>query len=145
MTPRSRRTDRLVTMRILTVIAIAMVIIVAEVSGQVPVVNSASFIEWDDGNPGIVTETLVYISRDPGIVPDANPIAVVGSGIFEWAVTAGNGRWNAVVTARDPVSGIESGPSNEITFHVIGPPGNPRIVVPSISTSTDSDVRTAQP
>jgi len=97
---------------------------------QVPVVNSASFLKWDDGNIGIATESRVYIERTSNIIPDGTPDASVGVGLLEWAIDAGNGKWFAVVTAFDPVSGIESGPSNEISFHVLGPPGNPRVVVP---------------
>ena len=97
---------------------------------QFTVVNSASLIRWDDGNVGIDTETRVYLERNAGVVPDGLPDASVGVAILEWAIIADNGRWYAVVTAFDPVSGIESGPSNEISFHVLGPPGNTRVVIP---------------
>jgi len=106
------------------------------IQASVPVVNSASFIQWDDGNVGVATQTRVYLERTSGIVPDGTPDASVGIGLLQWAITAGNGKWFAVITAFEPVSGLESGPSNEISFHVLGPPGNPRIVLPPPATST---------
>ena len=93
------------------------------------VVTTTDFVRWDDGNPGLPTETFVYLERSPGVIPDGLPDATVGTGLLEWAITAASGQWHAAVTAFDPVSGLESGPSNEIQFWVLGPPGNARVAI----------------
>ena len=52
-------------------------------------------LEWDDGNVGVNTETLVYLSRTSAIVPGGTPTATVPVGQTSWAIVAPNGRWFA--------------------------------------------------
>lgn len=103
---------------------------------QIPIVSNTYFLEWDDGNAGVPTETNIYVDRNAGVDPLVlAPYATVASGETEWQIAVSNGRWHVAVTAIDPVSGVESIASNEISFHVVGPPGNPRIRVGSVSTT----------
>ncbi len=93
------------------------------------VVTSASFLAWDYPTPATgVTGFRVYLSRTPGVVPDATPEATVAATLREWAIVASIGQWYAVVTA---VAGtVESAPSNEIPFFVLEKPANLRVRVP---------------
>lgn len=102
------------------------------VSAQV-VVNEASNMAWDyDVTATNVAEFRVYVSDTPGIVPGVAPNVVptrsvafptLTSVITEPARTA---VYYAVCTAYTS-SGVESGPSNEISFIVLGSPQNFRI------------------
>jgi hypothetical protein len=94
-----------------------------------PVVTSASFLEWDyNASASGVTAFRVYLSRNPGVVPDASPDATVAYPTKAWAVVAAPGQWYAVVTA---VAGTaESGPSNEVPFFVLEAPSNLRVRIP---------------
>ncbi len=111
---------------------LAVLFFAAPLTAQIgPVVNSASFLEWDyDLGGGVVDEFRVYLSRDPAIVPDGNPTAAVAVPTLEWAITAANGQWHAVVTAYDAETDLESAPSDEIQFWVLGKPDNLRVRLP---------------
>lgn len=94
-----------------------------------PVVNNASFLEWDYTIAGTgVTAFNVYLSRTPGVVPDGTPDAVVNAPALAWPIVAATGQWYAVVTAL--AGTVESAPSNQVPFFVLASPENARIRVP---------------
>lgn len=105
---------------------------------QPPVVGKASKLLWDDPNPaGAVTQFRLYIAGAPGVIPDGVSFVVevpadttVPGQTYEWTISSPIGSHWAVVTAvnDDGVSQIvETGPSNEVHYVVIGPPINPRV------------------
>jgi hypothetical protein len=97
------------------------------------VVNEASNMMWNyDTTVTHVAEFRIYVSDTPGIVPGVAPNDVptrsvafptLSSVIIEPARTA---VYYAVCTAYS-TDGVESGPSNEISFIVLGNPQNFRI------------------
>ena len=99
---------------------------------QTPIVTSAYFLEWDNPNsPGAVEETRIYLSSTPNITPDGTSFTGVVTGdVNRWAISAAPGTYYAVVTfkATGPDNEeIETPPSNEITFTILGNPANLRI------------------
>lgn len=96
------------------------------------VVNRASRLMWDNDNPvGTVTSFRVYVKETPSIVPDGTSfVAEVPGDTLEWYITSDIGSHWAVVTAvnDDGTTVIETGPSNEVHYVVIGPPKNLRSV-----------------
>ena len=98
--------------------------------GQIIVVPQASRLAWDyDPAADYVAQFNIYLSRTATIVPDGNPVASVAWPDLEWVIDGQPGRWYGVVTAVGAdVDATESGPSNEIAFVVIGPPGNLTVV-----------------
>jgi hypothetical protein len=103
------------------------------------VVPQASKLAWDDTNEqGAVTKFRVYVFNTPGVVPDGvSYIAEVPAdpnqptpAVYEWLISSGKGSYWAVATAvsDDGVTVIETGPSNEVHYVVIGPPTNLRVL-----------------
>jgi len=121
------RMIRIITLTWLVFVAFT----VATTASAQPIVTSAYFLEWDNPNPaGAIDETRIYLSATPNITPDGNPTGVVTGDVNRWAITAAPGTYYAVVTfkATGPDNAeIETPPSNEITFIVIGSPSNLRI------------------
>lgn len=107
---------------------------------QPPVVSQASKLAWDDPNePLAVTKFRIYIQETPVVVPDGVSFVAEIAGstsqpmqTYEWLIASGIGSHWAVVTAVNDVGPvlIETGPSNEFHYVVIGPPRNLRIVTP---------------
>ena len=100
------------------------------VSAQVVVVPQASRLVWDyDDAVDYVAQFNIYLSRTAIIVPDGVPTASVVWPTKEWVIDGQPGRWYAVITAvATDTEATESGPSNEIAFVVMGPPGNLAVV-----------------
>jgi hypothetical protein len=103
-------------------------------SGQ-SLVSSAYNLAWDNVNElSAIGHSRVYLSRSSGIVPDGiSFVAEFAEGTYEWPIVAANGRWYAVVTFTftDPFGTlVETPPSDEITFIVVGRPTNERIEAP---------------
>jgi hypothetical protein len=96
------------------------------------VVSKASKLAWDDSNPpGSVTSFRVYVQDTPGITPDGLSYASeIPGGTLEWTIDSDVGSHYAVVTAvnDDGTTVIETGPSNEVHYVVIGPPNNVRVL-----------------
>jgi hypothetical protein len=125
-------------MKLLTPTLTLMLLASSIVWAQPPVVGKASKLLWDDPNPaGAVTQFRIYAAGAPGVVPDGVgfvaevPAATTLPGqTYEWTIDSPIGSHWAVVTAvnDDGVSQIvETAPSNEVHYVVIGPPTNPRI------------------
>jgi hypothetical protein len=116
-----------------TLIAMLFVLMCALPVAAQQVVNEASNMVWDyDTNVTHVAEFRIYVSDTPGIVPGVAPNDVptrsvafptLSSVITEPARTA---VYYAVCTAYS-TDGVESAPSNEIDFIVLGSPSNFRI------------------
>jgi hypothetical protein len=106
-----------------------LVFFCVSVSAQT-VVSKAGKLAWDDPNPaGAVTSFRVYVADTPGVAPDGlSFVAEVPGGTLEWTIASDVGSHHAVVTAvnDDGTTVIETGPSNEVHYVVIGPPGNNR-------------------
>ena len=105
-------------------------LVAATAAGQTIVVPQASRLAWDyDPAAGYVDHFNVYLSRTATIVPDGNATASVAWPELEWVIDGQPGRWYAVVTAvATDAEATESGPSGEIAFVVMGPPGNLTVV-----------------
>ncbi|MHA2266030.1 MAG: hypothetical protein ACXAEN_26860 [Candidatus Thorarchaeota archaeon] len=122
---------------------LTLVVLTALLSWSVPadaqvIVTSAYKLAWDNTNEaGATDSTRVYLDRNAGIVPDGTSfVANVAEGVNEWPISTQRGRWYAVATfAYTDMDGNprETGPSNEETFIVVGPPGNLRIVPPAVA------------
>jgi hypothetical protein len=128
-------------MRTLTIVLVLMGFFAAPAVAQnVYVVPASSSLAWDyDVTADYISEFGVYLSRSSGILPDGAPdfrVAWPGPPPIDpaalyWTIdaTVQPGRWHAVVTAfglDDPAT--ESGPSNEVSFIILGPPGGLRVV-----------------
>jgi hypothetical protein len=96
------------------------------------VVSKAGKLAWDDPNlAGTVTQFRVYVGNTPGVVPDGvSFVAEIPGGTLEWTIASDIGSHHAVVTAvnDDGTTVIETAPSNEVHYVVIGPPGNTRVL-----------------
>ena len=96
---------------------------------QVRPVQNADSLQWD--HPGDCLEYRVYIKEVANIIPDGTTYtAQVAAPNLDWVIDGlTHGVKYAVVTAYydDPTYPVETGPSNEITFRVVGPPTNLRI------------------
>ena len=111
------------------------------VVAQVPVVTSAYHVAWDNPNePGVVTGSKLYLSRDSAFVPGPeNLVATIpgdggGNGAtIQWAIVAEPGTWFARVsfTFLD-VNGdqAETETPGPLEFYVIGNAQNLRIEPP---------------
>lgn len=117
-------------MRKLALFTVAFLLCTSLGISQTIVVPKAARLAWDyDETTDYVAQFNVYLSRTATIIPDGNPTAMVAWPVKEWVIDAQPGRWHAVVTAvGTDAEATESGPSNEITFIVIGAPGNLRVV-----------------
>jgi len=131
---------RMVRLLLLATILSSVGAVSSLAQSSVYVVPQSSALAWDyDVDADYVSEFGIYLSRAPAITPDGAPdfrVAWPGPppvdpAALYWTIDAGvlPGRWFAVVTAfglDDPPT--ESGPSNEIAFIILGPPGNTRII-----------------
>ena len=117
----------------LTMILFLVFTMTTTANAQTPIVTSAYFLEWDNPNPpGAVEETRIYLSSTPNIIPDgASFTGVVTGDVNRWAISALPGTYYAVVTFKSTGPDneeIETPPSNEIVFTILGTPSNLRIV-----------------
>ncbi len=111
---------------------VLFVILPSNMFGQ-QVVNEASNTAWDyDTSVSHVTEFRIYVSDTPGIVPGVAPNELPTRTVAFPTLTdviTEPGRtavYYAVCTAYSTAN-LESGPSNEIDFIVLGSPKNFRI------------------
>ena len=108
---------------------------------QVPVVTSAYHVGWDNPNePGIVTGSKLYLSRDVAFVPGPDTLVatIAGDGggngaTIQWPIVAEPGTWYCHVsfTFQD-VNGApaETDTLGPLEFYVIGNAQNLRIIEP---------------
>ena len=120
-------------LRLTTLTLLVFTLLSAISTAQTPIVTSAYFLEWDNPNPpGAVEETRIYLSSTPNIIPDgASFTGVVTGDVNRWAISALPGTYYAVVTFKSTGPDneeIETPPSNEIVFTILGTPSNLRIV-----------------
>ncbi len=128
------------TMKKLVITLVFLLLSTLSAAQSIIVVPQSSSLVWDyDINADYIAEFGIYLSRTAGIVPDGNPdfrvawpgVPPIDPAALYWTIdaTVPNGRNYAVVTAiGNDVDATESGPSNEVTFVIIGPPGNVQVI-----------------
>lgn len=117
-------------MKKLLILTTVLLLALSCVADAQVVVGKASKLLWDDPNPvGSVTQFRVYAQRTPIVIPDGVSF-VAEITVTEWTISSDIGSWWVVVTAvnDDGTSVVESGPSNEVHYIVIGPPTDVRVV-----------------
>ena len=119
---------------------------------QSNIVTSAYHVAWDNGaEPGIVTGSKLYLSRDETFVPGAETLVATipgdggGNGAtILWPIVAASGTWYCKVsfTFMDVDNEeAETGFAGPINFYVIPDPQNPRILTPQEIASRLLDAR----